>query len=98
MEIQLNQMARQNHANHSSGIWIPLMDYAMKKNISLSTLRRHIKSNKVVHKIENGRYMLWDSQPLELSEVIQLQIDLQKAQEEIAELKTLVACYEEKFF
>lgn len=99
------------------------MDYAMKKGISLSTLRRHIKSNKISHRIENGRYLLLDddadarivtpAQPARVahaphaapgatssigassSEMIRLKHDLQKAREEIAELKTLIALYEE---
>ena len=36
------------------------MEYALKRKVSLSTLRRHIKSNKLVYKIENGRYLIWD--------------------------------------
>lgn len=136
--------------------WIPLMDYSMKKGISLSTLRRHIKSKKIPFKIENGRYLLPDvpaeglptyaqegplvepaicAKPLNSAEagveldtaialvqksqrlgsapaaklieadisrdlsgdlmVRQLTIELKKAHEEIAELKTLIAFYEE---
>jgi hypothetical protein len=80
--------------------WMPLMDYAMKTGLSLSTLRRHIKAGKVRHKIENGRYLLWleddsrqstDATP----DSQRLQRELQKAREEIAELKTLIALYEE---
>jgi hypothetical protein len=108
--------------------WIPLMDYAMKKGVSLSTLRRHIKANKVQYRVENGRYLLFveKSDPALANRapstsaaqasggshgasstanksvgrdddflVSQLQIKLKKAQEEIAELKTLIAFYEE---
>ena len=92
--------------------WIPLMDYAMKKGISLSTLRRYIKANKVTYRIENGHYLLLDesgqggSRGLQhsmqdfnsssaTSAVQHLKTDLQKAHEEIAELKTLIAFYEE---
>ena len=105
------------------GDWIPLMDYAMKKGVSLSTLRRHIKANKIKYRVENGRYLLWDSEPgvsvptdlparvvmpsaqpartdlqssMLQSKFQRLERDLQKAQEEIAELKMLVAIYEEK--
>ena len=111
------------------GDWVPLMDYAMKTGISLSTLRRHIKANKIHYRVENGRYLLnLNSQPSgpvvpgpvapastsavvtaqalptdsQQHQVPQLQArirkmaaDLQKAQEEIAELKTLIAFYEE---
>jgi len=97
------------------GEWIPQMDYAMKKGVSLSTLRRHIKANKIQYRVENGRYLLFVEQgdvvlinrpavkmpPQQPSPqdddflMIQLQTKLKKAQEEIAELKTLIAFYEE---
>lgn len=89
------------------GEWIPLMDYAMKEGISLSTLRRHIKANKIRYQVENGRYLLFLPQKASDAAVprssassgddylvVQLQTKLKKAQEEIAELKTLIAFYE----
>jgi hypothetical protein len=99
--------------------WIPLMDYAMKKGVSLSTLRRHIKSNKIPFKLENGRYLLMDGPIPDVLEqkvtrtpevrvtppifrddtaqktIEQLNHELKMAREEIAELKTLIALYEE---
>src|SRR4051812_39569036 len=116
------------------GEWVPLMDYAMKTGISLSTLRRHIKANKIRYKLEDGRYLLEyrggadrglppqpQAQPPKQKQpasqaavaqptpqssdsalVAQLQArvsrmsqELKKAHEEIAELKTLIAFYEE---
>jgi hypothetical protein len=71
--------------------WIPLVEYALKKGVSLSTLRRHIKAGKIPFKVDQGRYLLFDDSP-ETS----LHESLQRAQEEIAELKTLIALYEEK--
>jgi hypothetical protein len=77
--------------------WIPLLEYALKKGVSLSTLRRHIKAAKIPFKVEEGRYLLFDDSkeptPPSLTRVYE---DLQRAQEEIAELKTLIALYEEK--
>ena len=89
--------------------WIPLMDYAIKRGVSLSTLRRHIKANKIQYKVVNGRYLLLDDEVFQPtypgkvrdeSSILQAKLqkverDLQKAQEEIAELKTLIALYEE---
>ena len=80
------------------------MDYAVKKGVSLSTLRRHIKTNKIQFRVEKGRYLVFDSgdEPLSLEEPRaplasdQMQRDLQNAREEIAELKTLIAFYEEQ--
>jgi DNA-binding transcriptional MerR regulator len=92
--------------NSTEGCWLPLIEYSLKKGLSLSTLRRQIKANKVNFKLENGRYLLKDepvnSTPgpdpcIALKNTIdQLQQELQKAHEEIAELKTLIALYEEK--
>ena len=81
--------------------WIPLIEYALKKGISLSTLRRHIKAGKIPFKVDDGRYLLFDDSSTSDSlpahpGFVRLQGDLQRAQEEIAELKTLIALYEEK--
>jgi hypothetical protein len=112
------------HDPQESGAnWIPLMEYAMKKGVSLSTLRRHIKAGKIHHRIEGGRYLLLvataDIEPDAVPQVIPaaprgaprgslhrdagaprdvvaLELALRQAQEEIAELKTLVAFYEEQ--
>jgi len=83
----------QSHDDH----WLPLMEYSIKKNISLSTLRRYIKSDRVRYKIEHGRYLLWDEHPDQSSDSSpDTNSQLKRAQEEIAELKMLIALYEEK--
>src|SRR6476661_5705530 len=100
-------MAVDKHNESEVGNWVPLMEYAVKSGISLSTLRRHIKANKIRYKIEKGRYFVKElnliqpaaSRPqLELdssqAKIKQLQDDLRLAKEEIAELKTLIAFYE----
>ncbi len=93
---------------NTQSTWIPLLEYAMKKGISLSTLRRYIKAKKVHYRLENGRYLLLDDEggmkntpiatqgqsPDENESA--LRTDLQRAKQEIAELKTLIALYEEK--
>ena len=96
-----------------TGAWLPLMEYSIKKGISLSTLRRYIKARKVEFRIENGRYLLFDDTADEADSpstsarglgmaadgnaalVTRLEQDLKRAREEIAELKTLIALYEE---
>ncbi|HTL11407.1 MAG TPA: hypothetical protein VL588_02900 [Bdellovibrionota bacterium] len=108
------------------GGWIPLVEYAVKNGVSLSTLRRHIKAEKIRFQRVNGRYLLWDDEqgvpaaltaatapppPAKRTDAVQMQgdgltrlvarverleRDLMKAQEEIAELKMLVALYEER--
>lgn len=44
--------------NESSGLWLPLTEYAVKSGISLSTIRRKIKSNALTYRLENGRYLI----------------------------------------
>ncbi len=49
--------------------WILLNDYANKHQISVSTLRRRIKSNKIQFKLDEGKYfILEDSQQRILTE------------------------------
>lgn len=38
--------------------WLPLAEYAVAKGISISTVRRKIKSDAVKYKMENGRYLI----------------------------------------
>jgi hypothetical protein len=96
-----------------TGAWLPLMDYSMRKGVSLSTLRRYIKAGKVQFKVEEGRYLLFDEEaeqaPAQTAQapglahetsqlrfmVSRLELELKSAREEIAELKTLIALYEE---
>jgi hypothetical protein len=40
--------------------WLPLNDYANKHHISISTLRRRIKSNKIQFKLEDGKYFIFE--------------------------------------
>ena len=107
-------MAYYSNSTVSATNWIPLVEYAHKKGISLSTLRRHIKSGKIPYKTDQGRYLLFDdSDATSVStstgfaslknpnlkaapSMESLRLELQQAREEVAELKTLIAFYEEK--
>ena len=91
--------------------WIPLVEFSVQKGISLSTLRRYIKSNKIAWKLIEGRYLVMDdgsfvaprnptnevNQKDVESRMRSLESSLMAANEEIAELKTLLAFYEEKW-
>jgi hypothetical protein len=91
--------------------WIPILDYAVLKGVSTSTLRRYIKANKIQYRIENGRYLLradarpraqsWDGAGVNegisvFQKMRELENKMLRAEEQIAELKMLVAIYEEK--
>lgn len=42
----------------SSSHWLPLTEYALRSGMSISTLRRKIKSNSIAFKMEDGRYLI----------------------------------------
>ncbi len=98
-----------------NGKWIPLVEFSVQKGISLSTLRRYIKVNKIPWKLVEGRYLVMDdgtftsprnhdpkSTPIQNPKDVEsrlksLEQALGMANEEISELKMLVAFYEEKW-
>jgi hypothetical protein len=41
--------------------WLPLLNYSTKYNISLSTLRRRIKARSIEFKLDQGKYLILDS-------------------------------------
>lgn len=44
--------------NEGSGLWLPLTEYSVRSGVSLSTIRRKIKSNSIPHRLEKGRYLI----------------------------------------
>lgn len=47
---------------HASKSWLPLADYSMKYKISVSTLRRRIKTEDIQFKFDDGKYLICDDQ------------------------------------
>ncbi|MBI4041474.1 MAG: hypothetical protein HY390_06380 [Deltaproteobacteria bacterium] len=73
--------------------WMPLLDYAATKGISLSTLRRRIKANKIQYELRGGKYYIFDDGQYPIEDPQKTISDLK---EEIADLKTYVKFLEEK--
>jgi hypothetical protein len=44
--------------------WLSLTDYSAKHKVSISTLRRRIKSDDIDYKIEGSKYLLLDNQKI----------------------------------
>lgn len=57
-------MSTQNHGvmMQDNGIWLSILEYAQLKNISISTVRRYIKAERVKFKKENGKFLISMSQ------------------------------------
>ncbi|MBI1861385.1 MAG: hypothetical protein HYR96_10755 [Deltaproteobacteria bacterium] len=51
----------------ADGVWLPLVEYSLKSGVSLSTIRRKIKTNAIPFRLERGKYLILfsgDGQPL----------------------------------
>jgi len=42
------------------GKWLSIQQYSLNNNISISTIRRHIKARKLKNKLVNGKYLIFD--------------------------------------
>jgi hypothetical protein len=43
--------------------WLPLAEYSIKHQISISTLRRRIKSDELNYRLDDGKYFILDDSP-----------------------------------
>lgn len=92
----------------TEGVWLSITDYSLYKKVSISTIRRHIKTNILKHKEEDGKYFIYvpSSGRVKLKEEeenlrIKLELELLRNQirqlrEENNELRMLVDLYENK--
>lgn len=90
----------------TEGIWLSITDYSRYKNVSISTIRRHIKQNVVKFREENGKYFIYvpsadKVRAREDEEILRIRLELElmraqvrELQEENNELKMLVNLYE----
>lgn len=90
------------------GVWLSITEYSRYKNVSVSTIRRHIKQNILRHREEQGKYLIYvpsaeklqlktESDELRLKfELELLRSQLREIQEENNELKMLVDLYENR--
>ena len=44
--------------NESNGVWLPIIEYSVKTGVSLSTIRRKIKSGTIQYRLDKGRYLI----------------------------------------
>lgn len=87
---------------NQNGIWLPILEYARVKNVSISTIRRGIKSGRFKYKEENGKYLIWtksDQAKINLDLNLENEIlrkEIKQLKEEIADLKMLLSIYEKE--
>ena len=90
----------------TEGIWLSINDYSRYKNVSISTIRRHIKNNILKYREENGKYFIYVASGSRLKlreeeELLRSQLEneflktkIRDLYEENNELKMLVELYE----
>lgn len=91
-------------------IWLSISDYTEYRNVSVSTVRRYIKSKSVLFKKENGKYYIhvdiekYEKKKNNSNKLLSLKIQnedltnrLLECQEKLEDLETLVAVYESKY-
>lgn len=90
----------------TEGVWLSITEYSRYKNVSVSTIRRHIKQNILRHREEQGKYLIYvpNAEKLQMkteSEELRIKLELEllrtqlrEAREENSELKMLVDLYE----
>ncbi len=65
--------------------WLDLNEYSNKYRVSISTLRRRIKSGDVEHQFSDGKYLIFDAPvPPPASSRIAPQSDMQETKPEVA--------------
>ena len=45
--------------------WLPIAEYAVETGISVSTIRRKIKKNRIKYRMDGGRYLIHWNKALE---------------------------------
>ncbi len=90
------------------GKWLSIAEYSQYRNISVSTIRRYIKADRVKYKLEGGKYLIYVSdenytirvnqkEREELSlkmTIVELKDRIKVLEEENNDLKMLVDLYE----
>ena len=92
----------------NTGVWMSILEYASFKSISISTIRRYIKAERVKTKKEGGKFYIFVSserlQEKSSKEEINLKIQLENErlklrvnslEEELNDMKMLVQIYEQ---
>ncbi len=43
-------------------MWLPLAEYSLKNKVSISTLRRKIKASDIEYRLDDGKYLILDTE------------------------------------
>ena len=71
-------------------VWLSVIDYAVNKKVSLSTLRRRIKAQALESRMENGKYLIkveFEKDSADAAEKLSLAESAETVQNLITELK-----------
>lgn len=91
-----------------SDAWLPIQEYSNFRGLSISTVRRYIKTDRIKYKKVNGKYLIWEphyfakEEKLDVTVALRIRIEelekeLRKSNLKVDELTMLVKIYEDKF-
>lgn len=66
--------------------WLPLAEYSMKHQVSISTLRRRIKAENVKFRFDDGKYLILDECPKKVTDAEEHRPSLSEVQKNSAPL------------
>lgn len=104
--IIINIKLKEAKMTTTEGVWLSISDYSRYKNVSISTIRRHIKSKILKTKEDNGKYFIYVPSANRVKvkeeeellrarlEIELMRTQLRSLQEENNELKMLIELYE----
>jgi DNA-binding transcriptional MerR regulator len=71
----MSQHAQNAACGESDGLWLPLIEYSVRAGVSLSTIRRKIKTNSIPFRLEKGKYLILYSNGSETASKPSLSMD-----------------------
>ncbi|MEC7276805.1 MAG: hypothetical protein VXV96_10835 [Bdellovibrionota bacterium] len=78
------------------GKWLSIPEYSQYRNISISTVRRYIKANRVKHRLDDGKYLIFVSDENYTLRVNQKEREELSLKMQIHELKDRIRILEEE--
>ncbi len=92
------ERVRASEETVDQGSWLPIVEYATRTGVSISTVRRRIRSNQIVYRLQGGKYLVKYGaedfakglREIGISSVEELKEEVEQLHEENAELRMLV--------
>ncbi len=62
MHLSMDRLDQSGRTMTSTNSWLPLAEYSMKHQVSISTLRRRIKAEDIKFRFDDGKYLILEDE------------------------------------